>query len=188
MHLTRLERVLLFERFNMGSKLSKAVTGLILAGASAGAILSQFLDEKEGNRTTSYQDGVGIWTICRGLKYVDGVPVQPGMVLSAEKCNELNQIEAEKTIDWVNQNVQVKLTAPQIAGVASFCPYNIGPSKCRSSTFWKKLNYGDIEGACNEMKRWVHDGGKDCRLRDSGCYGQVIRRDQEAELLCWGNT
>ena len=172
----------------MASKLSKAVTGLILAGASAAAILSQFLDEKEGNRTTAYQDGAGIWTICRGLTRVDGVSVVRGMTLSVEKCATLNKVEADKTIEWVNQNVRVKLTAPQIAGVASFCPYNIGPSKCRSSTFWTKLNYGNRTGACNEIKRWVRDGGKDCRLRDSGCYGQVIRRDQEAELLCWGNT
>jgi lysozyme len=168
------------------SKLSKAVLALVLAGASSSAILSQFLDEKEGNKTTAYKDSVGIWTICRGLTKVDGNPVKKGMTLSAERCDELNKAETEKVIAWVNANAKVKLTAPQIAGVASFCPYNIGTGKCLPSTFWTKLNYGNITGACQEIKRWVRDGGKDCRLRDSGCYGQVIRRDQEAELLCWG--
>ncbi|EHY3286735.1 lysozyme, partial [Escherichia coli] len=46
--------------------LSAAVLALIAAGASAPDILDQFLDEKEGNHTTAYRDGAGIWTICRG--------------------------------------------------------------------------------------------------------------------------
>ena len=170
----------------MASKLSKAVIALILAGASSSAILSQFLDEKEGNRTTAYKDGAGIWTICRGLTRVEGKPVTKGMTLSAEKCSALNKIEADKVLTWVDKNVKVKLTDTQKVGVASFCPYNIGEGACLPSTFLDKLNYGDIAGACKEIKRWVRDGGKDCRLRNSGCYGQVIRRDQEAELLCWG--
>lgn len=68
------------------NKLSAAVVGLILAGASAPVILDQFLDEKEGNSTTAYKDGSGIWTICRGATMVDGKPVVQGMKLSAEKC------------------------------------------------------------------------------------------------------
>lgn len=44
--------------------LSAAVLALIAAGAPAPDILDQFLDEKEGNHTTAYRDGAGIWTIC----------------------------------------------------------------------------------------------------------------------------
>ncbi|ENU1560530.1 lysozyme, partial [Escherichia coli] len=64
--------------------LSAAVLALIAAGASAPEILDQFLDEKEGNHTTAYRDGVGIWTICRGATQVDGKLVVPGMKLSKE--------------------------------------------------------------------------------------------------------
>lgn len=60
------------------TKLSAAVLGLVLAGASASVILDQFLDEKEGNHTTAYRDGSGIWTICRGTTKVDGKPVVSG--------------------------------------------------------------------------------------------------------------
>ncbi|HIB7242502.1 TPA: glycoside hydrolase family protein, partial [Escherichia coli] len=73
--------------------LSAAVLALIGAGASAPEILDQFLDEKEGNRTTAYRDGAGIWTICRGATRVDGEPVIPGMKLSKEKCAQVNAIE-----------------------------------------------------------------------------------------------
>lgn len=168
------------------SKLSKAVIALIISGAGASAIFSQFLDEKEGNRLVAYLDGKGIWTICRGATRVDGKPVKQGMKLTVQQCEQVNQIEQNAAIMWVKKNVHVPLTAPQIAGIASFCPYNIGPGNCFPSTFFRKLNAGDRRGACAEIKRWVHDGGKDCNIRANNCYGQVLRRDQESELACWG--
>ncbi|NHB90768.1 lysozyme [Photorhabdus cinerea] len=173
----------------MKSRLSAAVIAAILAGAGSEVILSQFLNEKEGNRLSAYQDAGGVWTICRGITRVQGAPVRRGMRLTAQQCDELNRIEAQRAIDWVKRHVQVPLTEPQIAGIASFCPYNIGPGKCFSSTFYRKLNAGDKKGACAEIKRWIFDGGKDCRKTQgqaNGCYGQVERRVQEAELTCWG--
>ena len=128
--------------------LSAAVLALIAAGASAPQILDQFLDEKEGNHTTAYRDGSGIWTICRGATMVDGKPVIPGMKLSKEKCDQVNAIERDKALAWVERNIKVPLTEPQKAGIASFCPYNIGPGKCFPSTFYKQLNAGDRKGAC----------------------------------------
>ena len=147
--------------------LSAAVLALIGAGASAPQILDQFLDEKEGNHTTAYRDGSGNWTICRGATMVDGKPVFPGMKLSKE-------------------NIKVPLSEPQKAGIASFCPYNIGPGKCFPSTFYKRINAGDRRGACEAIRWWIKDGGRDCRIRSNNCYGQVSRRDQESALACWG--
>ncbi|MGK3570778.1 lysozyme, partial [Escherichia coli] len=69
---------------------------------------------------------------------------------------------------------------------ASFCPYNIGPGKCFPSTFYKRLNAGDRKSACEAIRWWIKDGGHDCRIRSNNCYGQVIRRDQESALACWG--
>ncbi|BET62878.1 MULTISPECIES: lysozyme [Yersinia pseudotuberculosis complex] len=168
------------------TKISAAVLGLVIAGVPASIILSQFLDEKEGNRLTAYLDGKNIWTICRGVTRVDGKPVMKGMRLTAEKCSEVNKLEADNALAWVEQNVQVTLTEPQKAGIASFCPYNIGLGKCFTSTFYRKLNAGDQKGACAEIKRWVRDGGKDCNIRSNNCYGQIERRAQESELTCWG--
>ncbi|MBT9737012.1 glycoside hydrolase family protein [Escherichia coli] len=146
--------------------LSAAVLALIAAGAPAPDILDQFLDEKEGNHTTA--------------------PVVPGMKLSKEKCEQVNAIERDKALAWVEKNIRVPLTEPQKAGIASFCPYNIGPGKCFPSTFYKRLNAGDRKGACEAIRWWIKDGGRDCRIRSNNCYGQVIRRDQESALACWG--
>ena len=87
---------------------------------------------------------------------------------------------------WVEKTIRVPLTEPQKAGIASFCPYNIGPGKCFPSTFYKRLNAGDRKGACEAIRWWIKDGGRDCRIRSNNCYGQVIRRDQESALACWG--
>ncbi|MDE9448845.1 glycoside hydrolase family protein, partial [Xenorhabdus bovienii] len=70
-------------------------------------------------------------------------PVRQGMKLTPNQCQDLNAKEAEQAIAWVKRHVRVPLTEPQIAGIASFCPYNIGPGKCFSSTFYRKLNAGD---------------------------------------------
>jgi lysozyme len=103
------------------TKLSAAVLGLVLAGASAPTILDQFLNEKEGNSLTAYRDGSGIWTICRGATLVDGKPVRQGMKLTQEKCDQVNAKERDAALAWVDKNIHVKLTEPQKAGIASFC-------------------------------------------------------------------
>ncbi|WP_306588134.1 lysozyme [Hafnia paralvei] len=168
------------------TKLSAAVLALILGGATADKILDQFLDEKEGVRTIAYQDGRGIWSICRGLTRIEGKPVTQGLKLSYSQCKRYDAIERDKAIAWVKRNVTVPLSEPAIAGIASFCPYNIGPAKCFPSTFYKKLNAGDRIGACAEIKRWIFDGGRDCRIKANNCAGQPVRRGQESELTCWG--
>ncbi|CAH3738921.1 lysozyme [Citrobacter freundii] len=166
--------------------LSAAVLALIAAGVSAPEILDQFLNEKEGNHLTAYRDGSGIWTICRGATMVDGKPVIQGMTLEKAKCDQVNATERDKVLSWVERNIRVPLTEPQKAGIASFCPYNIGPGRCFTSTFYRRLNAGDRKGACAEIRRWIYDGGRDCRIRSNKCYGQVSRRDQESALMCWG--
>lgn len=166
--------------------LSAAMLALIAAGASAPALMHQFQKEKEGSSLTAYQDAGGIWTICGGVTRVDGKPVVKGMKLTAAQCDAIDRAEQAKALAWVDKNVHVPLTNPQKVGIASFCPWNIGPGKCFPSTFYRKLNAGDRKGACAEMKRWIFDGGKDCRIRSNNCFGQVERRDQESELTCWG--
>ncbi|EKM5743473.1 lysozyme [Enterobacter kobei] len=171
------------------AKLSAVVLGLVLAGASAPTILDQFLDEKEGNRLIAYKDGGGIWTICRVATMVDGKSVVQGMRLTQVKCDQVNANERDKALGWVDRNIQVPLTEPQKAGIASFCPYNIGPGKCFPSTFYKRINAGDRKGACDAIRWWIKDGGRDCRLtkgQKNGCYGQAERRDHESALVCWG--
>lgn len=164
------------------SRLSKAVLALVVSGASAATIMSQFLDEREGDRLRAYMDGARVWTICRGVTRVDGKAVHAGQTATPEECARLNDSEAGKALDELRGLVKVPLSEPALAGIASFCTYNIGGGKCRGSTFLHLLNAGQRQAACDQIPRWVFDGGKDCRVRANDCYGQVERRAQEREL------
>ncbi|NGG51278.1 lysozyme, partial [Escherichia coli] len=42
--------------------------------------------------------------------------------------------------------------------------YNIGPGKCFPSTFYRRINAGDRKGACEAIRWWIKDGGRDCRI------------------------
>lgn len=168
------------------SKLSVAMLGLLAAGSTAPVLMSQLQDEKEGTSLVAYPDAGGVWTICGGVTRVNGKPVLKGMELTREQCDKIDKVEQAKALAWVDKNIHVPLTEPQKVGIASFCPWNIGPGKCLPSTFYRKLNAGERHGACEAIKRWIWDGGKDCRIKANNCLGQVVRREQESELTCWG--
>jgi lysozyme len=160
------------------TSLSRKVLVLVASGASAVAIATQFLHEREGDRLTAYRDGGGIYTACMGVTK----GVKAGDRFTPEQCAAMDTQAVQDASDEVDRLVTVPLSKPERAAVISFCAYNIGPGKCSTSTFLRKLNAGDRAGACQEIKRWIRDGGKDCRDRENNCYGQVIRRQQENEL------
>ncbi|WP_393950029.1 lysozyme [Kluyvera intermedia] len=171
------------------TKLSAAMLALLASGATAPFLFDQFISEKEGNALVAVVDPGGVWSLCHGVTVINGKPVVKGMTATEAQCKKVNAIERDKALAWVDRNIKVPLTEPQKVGIASFCPYNIGPGKCIPSGFFRKLNAGDRKGACAEIKRWIFDGGRDCRLtkgQKNGCYGQVERRDQESALTCWG--
>ncbi|MCW7140651.1 glycoside hydrolase family protein [Escherichia coli] len=116
---------------------------------------------------------------------MDDKPVIPGIAVEG-KCDRVNAIERDKALAWVEKNIRVPLTEPQKARIASFCPYNIGPGKCFRRRFTDGLMQEIEKGACEAIRWWIKDGGRDCRIRSNNCYGQVSRRDQESALACWG--
>lgn len=177
---------------SLKSRLSAIVIGLVMAGAPAYTITEQFLQEKEGMRLTAYQDGGGVWTICLG--HTKGV--YRGMVATPQQCAAWAREEIGPAIKRVEELTPVPLSEPAKAGIASFCFYNLGEPKChwtkdkngvrRPTRFWSYWMAGDMQRACDAIPAWVFDGGRDCRIRSNGCYGQVERRAQERELCLIG--
>jgi len=178
-------------RYSVRSKLSAAVLALIAAGAGAPAIYQQFLHEKEDMRLVAYQDGKRIWTICSGLTHIYGRAVKPDDKLTEDECKWLDSGEQARGLvamrKMVKPEIWATLSPAAKAGTASFCIHNIGADKCKPSTFLRKLNAGDRNGACAEITRWIMDSGRDCRIRSNGCAGQPVRRQQEDELCLEGS-
>ncbi|MDC4348885.1 lysozyme [Acinetobacter baumannii] len=130
----------------------------------------------EGKRLTSYDDGVGVWTIGYGtIKYPNGVRVKKGDTCTERQAetylkNDLNRFEVA-----INKLVKVPLSQNQFDALASFT-YNLGETSLANSTLLKKLNKGDYQGAADQFLVWNKAGGKVMK-------GLVRRREAERALF-----
>lgn len=127
----------------------------------------------EGRENTAYRDPVGIVTICDGHTST----AKLGQTLSDEECDDLLAGDLGDAFDVVDEHAEVDLPPTRRAALASFV-YNVGEGAFRGSTLLRKLNAGDVVGACNELSRWVNAGGRELP-------GLVRRRDVERWLCLY---
>lgn len=146
----------------MKSRLSKG--GIILG------ILALLVAGFEGKRNEAYPDPVAIPTICYGHT----ADVKYGDVRTDEECLDFLKDDTLYALKAVDRLVKVELTQSQRIAFASFV-YNVGIGNFARSTALRKLNRGDIEGACNELPRWIYSRGKKLQ-------GLINRRDKEKQL------
>lgn len=148
----------------------------IAIGASAGAlsIATAVVSYYEGYEPTAYRDPVGIATICYGHT----ATARMGQTLSQSECTDLLQADLGTAFAAVDRRAQVDLPPPTRAALASFV-YNVGEGAFARSTLLRKLNAGDLRGACHELSRWVYAGGRKLN-------GLVKRRATEREWCLKG--
>ena len=150
--------------------MKKKLTGGILLAALA------FVAGNEGFKSEPYRDSGGVLTDCYGR--TKGVEI--GVELTREQCDaELLRelIEHSKPIEALNAD----LPRGVIIAWADFC-YNVGVHACQTSTGYKMLRDGDINGACKQLLRWKYVNGRDCSIRSNNCYGIWTRRHEEYRL------
>ncbi|GHA85329.1 lysozyme [Modicisalibacter luteus] len=152
----------------LNKRLAAAAGGGVLALASI--VVSNF----EGTELQSYRDAVGIWTVCTGHT----ATAQSGQVKSPQECAALLRSDLGAALEAVDEQVTVPIAVETRAALVSFV-FNVGAGALKNSTLLRKVNAGDIEGACNELPRWVYASGE--RLR-----GLVRRRAAERELCLKG--
>lgn len=151
----------------------KTRIGVSLA-AGAVSIATAVVSFYEGYEPTAYQDPVGIPTICYGHT----ATARMGQTLSQKQCTELLKADLGHAFEVVDRHAQIKLPAPTRAALASFV-YNVGEGAFARSTLLRKLNQGDLRGACHELPRWVYAQGRKLK-------GLVNRRATERELCLAG--
>lgn len=145
-------------------------------GATAGALslATAVVSYYEGYQPTAYRDPVGVATICYGHT----ATARMGQTLSQAQCTQLLQADLGTAFAAVDRRAQVELPPPTRAALASFV-YNVGEGAFARSTLLRKLNAGDLSGACQELSRWVYAGGRKLN-------GLVKRRATERELCLEG--
>lgn len=141
------------------------------AGASAITIATVLVGFFEGKKNDAYLDVVGVPTICYG----ETKNVRLGDHKTDKECDAMLQSELQKTLQTVDKLVKTPLKETQRAALASFI-YNVGEGAFARSTLLKKLNRGDVAGACKELDRWVYAGGRKWK-------GLMTRREVE-KWLC----
>jgi len=152
--------------------------GLPLAG-SAIVIAAGAVSHFEGTRNAAYRDPVGVPTICTGHT---GPGVRLGQTATDAECRALLEGDLSHAFRVLQAHVDSdRLEAmpdTRKAALASFV-YNVGSGAFQRSTLLRKLNRGDVAGACRELDRWVLADGR--RLP-----GLVRRRAAERELCLLG--
>lgn len=127
----------------------------------------------EGYSHRAYFDPVGIPTICRG--HTAGVHM--GDIANDDECAAITEADLTATLQAITVDLP-NLPPEVLAATADFC-YNVGISKCKSSTLWRYLKAGRYRDACNEFPRWVYASGKKLQ-------GLVNRRESEKALCLKG--
>lgn len=153
-------------RFNI----RQAAAGVAAVTTLAMGIIVGF----EGKSNTAYPDPVAIPTICYGHTK----DVRYGDYRTDEECLAFLEEDVAHAAAVVDRLVKVPIEDHTKAALISFV-YNVGEGNFARSTLLRKLNAGDITGACNELPRWVYSKG-------TKLNGLVRRREAEREL-CLGD-
>ena len=124
----------------------------------------------EGHSNTPYYPLAGdALTVCygetQGVKKTDW--------FSDKQCLQKLQRKAEALAFRVDALVKTDVSTYRRGALISFM-YNVGETRFRESTLLRKLNAGDVVGACNELPKWVYFQGRKLN-------GLVARRTTERE-------
>lgn len=157
------------------TKISIAVVAAALVAAVP------FITDREGESLQSYQDSVGVWTVCRG----ETLGVTANDKLTKQQCDLLSQSRIGMFMLQITPLITTAITPPTLAAHTSFA-YNIGVDGYKRSTTLRLTNAGDVKGGCEAMMKWITAGGRDCSVRANNCYGLYKRRQDEVKLCLSG--
>jgi lysozyme len=105
---------------------------------------------------TAYDDGSGNPTIGCGHS---GPDVRLGQTITREQADALFRADIRPCEAAVNANVSVPLTQNQFDSLCSWA-FNVGIPAFQTSTLVKILNAGKYDKVPDELRKWVHSGGK----------------------------
>lgn len=143
-------------------------------GTALAALCCSLVGGFEGLRTVAYRDPIGIPTACFG----ETKNIRLGMKFTKAECDGMLIDSLIAHDDGMLRCTKVALPDPTHAALLSFT-YNVGVGNYCNSTLVKKLNAGDLAGACRELPKW--DRAKGVQLP-----GLTKRREAEANLCLEG--
>lgn len=152
----------------MAIDLKKVITGL---SAAAGITATLLVMPYEGMKNQAYYDPPKVATICYG--HTGGVKITDKA--TDDECAEYLIADITVAEEAVDSAVKVRLPDKTKAAFIDFV-YNAGAGNFKKSTMLKKINAGNLAGACRELSKWVYAAG----VKLNG----LARRRGAEEKLC----
>lgn len=155
---------------------------VVTSEAATMAVAVPLVARWEGLETTAYLDRIArppVWTICYG----ETQNVQPGETRTQAECEAglrrgLVQYRNGIHVAFTPETKATRLPPERDAAFVSLS-WNVGIGGVRNSTATRRLNAGDIRGACEAVGWWNKAGGRVIR-------GLVNRRAEETALCLRG--
>ena len=135
------------------------------------AALYELIRRFEGCRLRAYRCPAGVWTCGFGST---GPDVGPDTTWTLAQATARMRLDAARFAAGTLK-LCPSLAGDQLAAIADFA-YNLGLTRLKASTLRRKLLAGDLDGAADELAKWVRGGGR-------VLPGLVLRRQAEAALL-----
>lgn len=159
--------------------------GPVFVGA---AILTAagFLAVKEGVVLHTYADPVLGWEVPTGCVGQTGPHIRRGQVFTREECMAMLDQSTRQKARELERCVQWDIS-PSAAAATLSLAYNVGTGPVCRSTLVRQINAGQPPAVyCEQFRRWVFVGAKDCRDPKNRCRGIVSRREAERALCLNG--
>lgn len=131
------------------------------------------VEEFESFQSSPYVCPAGKLTVGFGHVILQGETFAAPITI--EQARAILAKDMEIAAAAIDRFVKIGLTDYQYGALAAFV-MNVGSENFRTSTLLRKLNTGDLGGACAEFDRWVNAAGKKLG-------GLVRRRNAEQDLF-----
>lgn len=143
------------------------------------ALAVPFVGKWEGLELTAYRDLVGVLTVCYG----ETKGVRPGDSYTRAECDAMLARELISYRRGLHPAIDPGARAAHLAPLRDVAfvslAYNVGVRAASGSTAVRRLNAGDVAGACEALTWWNKAGGRVIR-------GLVNRRSDERALCLAG--
>ena len=112
-------------------------------------------EQFEGCKLQAYTDSGGVWTI----GYGHTADVSEGDTCTQEEAESFLQQDTQRCVNQINRDVTLAtLTQEEFNALVDF-GFNLGLHALETSTLWRLLMAGDIDGAAAQFPRWDKCGG-----------------------------
>ncbi len=134
----------------------KSLVGLL--GAAAAALAVNMVSVHEGEVLVTYEDPVGIATVCYGD--TDPAMAVPGAEYTREQCLESLERQLAAHAGPVLACAPGVEKSPEMTAAFVSLAYNIGVKAFCGSTVARRFKAGDHRGACEAITMWNKAGGR----------------------------